>query len=318
MRKRVCCFLLALFPVLIVLALPLHLQKGLSFDDRFWRQTSADTLRCNGDNFFTFTTEENKTTFDLTLNGQKMLLAMTQTEDQPFRFESDEGWAMEPSNGLAFSYEIGGVTYHAGSGTLLVTDASSPIYRFAPCHFETSYYMDESGRHIGEHIDLVTKDGYHLSSYEVWYNAPENNTQLPEPILFENGLQITHEQASGALFVNAQGEYLTNAEQLLLVQTGPSSYHSKAALLRFLQNAYQGKAARRGDAISFVLFVPLYLWGLAMLYWPEKLAFFGSRWQFRYEPELSDAGLACAQLSAVFVMISAVIVLYLPLFKPFF
>jgi hypothetical protein len=102
-----------------------------------------------------------------------------------------------------------------------------------------------------------------------------------------------------------------------MVQTSAASYQSKSGLLRFLQNAIQGKAAYRGDVLGFVLFVPFYLWGLALMYWPEKLAFLGMRWQYRHEPELSDAGLLCTQLSAAFLMLLAVIALYLPLFTPF-
>jgi len=314
MRKKTLIALLVAFVLLFMLAIPLHLQKGLTWNDTFWRQIDLQTFR-SGKNSIHFEETAHGTVFDVTLGGESLQLVMTQTDEGQYHFDSGEGWAIALSDSPYFAYSVGGVTYYMGEAPLIVTDAESPLYQFAPCHLETSYFHDESGKIVGEHIDLITESGYYLQSYETFYDHPESSTQLPEPILFETGLHITMQDAGNMLYVNAQGEYLTNAERLLLIKTGENTWHSKAGLTHFLVDVTQNKAARRGHMLAFVLYIFLYLFGLCMLKWPEQMAFLGSRWQYRYEPELSDAGLLSMQISAFLLIAAGVVLLFVPLFS---
>ena len=59
------------------------------------------------------------------------------------------------------------------------------------------------------------------------------------------------------------------------------------------------------------MFVFVYLAGAALFLWPERIAFFGSRWMYRSEPELSDAGLMWEQFGGLLLMGAAVVTLFL-------
>ena len=309
MRKRTFIILLSVFAALLLLAIPLHLQKGLTWNDAFWKQTGDTTFSANSKNAFQYTKTDAGIVFDITLNGESMQLMMTETGENLYRFDGD-GWAMEIADGPFFSVSMGGITYSMSEAALIVTNAVSPIYQFAPCHYEASSFYGDYGEKLGEHFDLITDSSYYLYSYETWYDHPEMSMQPAEPIPFEEGLHLK----DGNLYVNAQGEYLTNTRQLMMVQTDQNNYTSKESLLHFLLNATQRPATRRGHFISFVYGIALYLLGLATLRWPQQMAFFSSRWQFRHEPELSDAGLFSMLLSGAVIMVAGIVFLYLPLF----
>ena len=315
MSKKTIYTLLCVFVLLLIAAIPLHLQKGFSWNNDFWRQTADHAYQKNKNNFFAFSPTDDGAVFDVTIFGKPYSLTMQKTGDDIYRFDSTDGWAMEVDKGLFFSYEVNGVVFSAGTDTLIVTDASHPVYQFAPCHTEVSFFYDEKGGVLGEHVDVITNTGYYIASYETWYDRPEMSTTLPEPIPFETGLRIFADSIRQTLYVNEQGEYLINGENLLMFEVDDYTRQSKSNYLRMLLHATENKAARRGHAFCFLLAVPCYLWGLAMLIWPEKLAFLGSRWQYRNEPELSDAGYFSMQLSAGILMLLSIVLLYLPYFR---
>ena len=310
MQKKTIVILLCALILLPVFALPIHLQTGFSWNYDFWKLTSENTYVANRKNTFRFLQSDSETHFDVTLNGKSIHLQMTETGENQYRFDGD-GWAMEITDTPFASVRINGTFYSMGDETLIVTNAQSPVYHFAPCHFETSYFENEEGKRLGEHIDLVTDTSYYISSYEIWYEQPEMSSFLPEPILFNEGLRITNDRA---LYVNEQGEYLTNAQYLFMLETSPDSYCSKADLLRFLLKATKASPPLRGDLICFVFYFVFCLIGLCMLIWPEQLAFFGSRWIYRHEPELSDMGLLSMYISAGVIILVGIVLLYLPLF----
>ena len=314
MSKKTTVLLLSVLFFLLIYAIPLHLQKGITWHDIFWRQTDANTFTAGSKRAVSYAETDDGAVFDVTLNGQTQRLTMHALAFDRYRFESEDGWAMELTDGPSLAYTIGSMTYTLSDTPLIVTNAQSAFYQFAPCHPETSYYYDEAGQIAGEHIDLVTDGGYFISSYENWYNQPELNTNPADPILFETGLRIASDDINQALYINERGEYLTNANTLLMMKVDATDYVSKAEVLNLLVDIVQGKAVRRGHLFCFAAYIFFALIGLSMLKWPDKMAFLGSRWQYRHEPELSDAGLFFMQLSAGVMIITGVVFLFLPLF----
>ena len=75
----------------------------------------------------------------------------------------------------------------------------------------------------------------------------------------------------------------------------------------------KGEVEQRGHMSLVVAYTFFYALGTAILLWPEKMAFLGNRWRYRYEPELSDDGLVMELLGGVIVICMAVVTLFLPL-----
>ena len=74
----------------------------------------------------------------------------------------------------------------------------------------------------------------------------------------------------------------------------------------------EGQLEQRGDIALILPYTLLYLLGALSFLYPEHAAFWGSRWKFQNEPELSAAGLFSMQLGSVLIMVLAVVMLFIP------
>lgn len=91
------------------------------------------------------------------------------------------------------------------------------------------------------------------------------------------------------------------------------SYHpGKPEITEAMYRLYRGDFESRGAWQMVFFSVISYALAFATWMWPDKVAFFGRRWQFDGEPELSDAGLAMQQLGGVLLAVMAVVVLFIP------
>lgn len=296
----------ALYILLIALAIPLHTQKGIEWNERFYRQSDDGVFFANKHNRFSFSKAADKTVFDLTVNGYACRAEMTVTNEGLYRFDFNDGFSVHISpNTDAGNY-------------IVVNDLSKTPLTFSPYIIEKTPFFDgETGKkQIGEWITYETENGQHIYGWERWYDA-SFPAYPPTFVTLSDGAVIDRAALynSSILYVNEQNEILTNQE---LLYAFPSDYpeeriHRQSHCHLMINTAVHERVAARGHIAPFFLSL-LYFLGVAQFLWPQQLAFFGSRWQYRYEPELSDAGLAMTKFSAVLVMLISVFPLFLPLF----
>ena len=103
-----------------------------------------------------------------------------------------------------------------------------------------------------------------------------------------------------------------NPNRLFMISDGQGNI-SKSGLLQALVKVAEGEVEQRGHLSLAAAYIFFYALGTAVLLWPEKMAFLGNRWRFRYEPELSDEGLVMEMLGGVVIIGMAVVTLFLPL-----
>ena len=298
--------LAALYVLLVALAIPLHTQKGIEWNGQFYRQGDDGVFIANKYNRFSFTKEKDKTVFDLTVNGYACRAEMTVSNEGLYQFDFSDGFSVHLSPGT-----------DAGN-CVIVNDLSKTPLTFSPYIIEKSPFFDgETGKkQLGEWIIYETESGQHIYGWENWYDGafpayPPTFITLSDGAVIDRAAQYN----SSVLYVNDQNEILTNQE---LLYTFPCDYpeeriHRQSHCHLLINTAVHERVASRGHIAPFLLSF-LYFLGMAQFLWPQQLAFFGSRWQYRYEPELSDAGLAMTKFSAVFIMIISTFPLFLPLF----
>lgn len=308
MKKKV-AVLLALYALLLAAGLAVNLQRGLHLFSGFWKQEAEFTFVHAGGDRILYDPAADQ--FELELEGNRTTAAR-KIENGSERFDFSDGWAMVLEDSPDLSFEAGGI-YFLGEAKLILTDVSA-----ADLHFERAGdvmiepFYDENGALLGETQVLLSESGVFIDSSETWYNggfsSEEKNT-----VVLKDGAVIDSGEAYRTLYQNENGEYLIDRDDLFMIRAGGEEI-SKQTLIGFLQNVMNGESERRGEPMVVFLFSAIYWLGAAGLLWPQQMAFFGSRWQYRNEPELSDAGLLAAQCGAVFGMILSVLMLLVPIF----
>lgn len=308
--KKKALVLAAVFVLFFSAGLAYNQQQGLYCWDTFWRidkegvyhSPSGDTVRARSGS-----------EVEMVLSGKRLTATLEKGADQVDRICFSDGWAVEALHKPHLTVEIGGVLLMHGAAYTL-TDPEAAGLRFAPVfQTEITPFHDENGHKVGETITLLDKHGTVLDYQERWYGQPPLSTPEKERFVLHSGARFNSDDAAHMLFVNDAGEYLLEPERLTLVQTG-DGWRSRAALFDLLLSAAQGAREPRGHAYVLLLYVILYAMGALSFLWPEQAAFFGTRWKYQTEPELSDTGLLAMQAGSVLTMLLAAVLLFLPLF----
>lgn len=307
MKKKL-VILIAVFLFFLIPGLYLNTQRGLFFDDDFW--TAQDGGYASGGNRL----EISDNAFDLTLNGRTMHISAVCGEDGLCRFDFDDGTALEyaPDAFPFVEVSVNGIPL-VYDREIILTDVDHPARVYAsPAETIVEYFYDEHGARIGEvkHLSAVTGEVLHSSE---WFYADKAPDAL-EPVLLYDGIRLTYDHLHDHRYVNAAGDYLQDADDIFFVSTGSRSSISKHALADFLLNAADGEDQSRGSAWVALLYALLYLLGAITILWPEKVAFFGWRWRYRSNPELSEDGLLYEYFCGVISIIGGILLLLLPLF----
>lgn len=303
MRKKI-VILSAIFAVLLVIGLWYNLTPGRYFSDRFWRLKDGEYLSW-GDSVRYADGE-----FELSLGGQQLTAKLTEAENG-YRMDFSDGWAVEMSAFDSQIYvEVGGVML-TGDAAYILTDMDAANFRFGRVVEEVREpFYDENGNAVGESFYRVTESGESVGWQEIWYDQPEWSSPEAETILLREGERYSDEDFRNNLFVNEDGEYLLNAQDAPMMRWSDSSWRSRSSVAAFLIRIAQEEPGRRGHAAALFLFAFVYLVGAVNFLWPEQVAFFGHRWQFKNEPELSDEGLFMAKLGSIVIMALSVVTLF--------
>lgn len=311
--------LVLLYGILILLAIPLHTQKGIEWNDQFYRLKDENTFYANKSNRFSYTEAEDAIQFDLLVNGYACTAALTQPEENVYHFAFDDGFTVVLSGSSYGGITVGSEYFPLSDGKnlIIVDDISKTPLQFSPYVIETNpIYDGETGKKvIGEWVIYKTEDDHHLYGYENWNDGKRFGTP-PTIVTLSDGTVLDQSQfnSGSTLYVNEKGDMLINDE---LLRSFPYTYsedrvNRQNTCWLMINTAIHDRVQTRGEISAFFLSL-IYFLGVAQLLWPEQMAFFGSRWQYRYEPELSDAGLTMSRISAVIVMIFGAVILFLPL-----
>lgn len=116
--------------------------------------------------------------------------------------------------------------------------------------------------------------------------------------------------------VDAEGAPIWLDDSVIVVvgnEPEPSILTREYTLSNILYHMLEGICEQRGHVLVLVCALLIYALGIASIFWPEEVHFFGSRWAYSHT-ELSDAGVAVQQISGVACAIVGIGLLYAPLF----
>lgn len=93
----------------------------------------------------------------------------------------------------------------------------------------------------------------------------------------------------------------------------PSALTREYSLSNVLYHMKENICEQRGHVLAIFCAMLIYTLGVASIFWPEEVHFFGTRWAYSYA-ELSAAGIAVQKIAGVACSVAGVILLYAPLF----
>lgn len=312
MKKKI-IVLIAIALVFLMIGSMYNFQKGLTLDDDFWR-LRKDGRYTQGKNSVLYIPGDEAGHFDITLNGKSFTAEMT-VEDEKACLEFSDGWAIELTESDLFSIEIGGILLSSNYNIIPLD------FEAMGCRFEkagpviSEPFYDENNQRLGQWHTLQTESGEIIESWEEWDDpaVPGMEIYRRETKLITEGEPLPNYEQFDVLYVNAEGEYLMNPDVLFNIENGYEDIY-RVHLARLLQKMAAGSADNRGHITCLGLFLLFYCLGAVQWLWPEEVTFFGSRWKFRGEPELSDEGLLAVRTGAVIIMIVGIIMLFIPAF----
>ena len=309
MQKKLILALSAVFVLFLALGVVLHSQQGYDFQGDFWRLKRDGSYAAPGGGWVRANDDG---TYEISLRGGEVITAQqSELPDGVIRMDYSDGWAVERPAEDAYWIAVGNYLY-GGDAELILTDFEAQDFEFAAGTKTERYpFYDENDNVIGETVHVMSADGSSLLFEEVWYSQPEFNTPERPVLVLEDGARMSGND--DYIYQNAEGEYLMNSHALGRIHLGtPSSYQTidRRTFTNFLLHIAENEPERRGHAVSFFMYILFFVLGSIQLVFPEQTAFFGSRWQFRNEPELSDAGLAAVKIGGAIVMLIGIIMLF--------
>lgn len=306
--KKTIAVLAGIFVLFLCVGIWFNFQQGFFFDESFWRVRRDGSVASGyGDRIMPL----HDGGFELDFSDAKLHVRAQWVSDEVCQITFSDGVAVEIRQRSDIPVEAGGFLLGADV-EYIIMDANAGNWRFAPAgSTETGEIFDENNRVIGEYTHILTAEGETIDYREDFYDFPELSSPKKESLVFHNGMRLTESDISSKLLVNDEGEYLIDSHRVDKIAFSPGNFISRWYVASFLMEFGEGQPESRGSGAALLLFAMLYAMGAVGFLYPEQMAFFGSRWQFKGEPELSDAGLFAAKAGSVVVMAAAVMLLFL-------
>ena len=309
LKKQLCIALSAIFVVFLVLGVAINGQKGLHFNDAFWKIKKDGSYALGKDRISVTGDGE----FEILLSGETITARQSALPDGGIRMDFSDGWALERTSEKDFFYDFGSFAWSADA-VLILTDVEKQNFAFAPAAWEerTPVHDADSGEVVGESVLILSEEGDLLDAWDEWFVHPEYSAPERETIVLEDGARLP--VSGNYLLKNENGEYLLESHAIGRVYINGNNM-SRGDLSYLLLQIGKGASEARGEAMatSIFSFVLLYTLGAAMMIAPEKMAFLGSRWQYKNEPELSEAGISAMYISGGVMAILGIIMLFVGL-----
>lgn len=312
--KRKGIILGSIYFVILVIGIWINGQKGMNLMSDFWL-LKKDGSFTHQDNRIRHAKEYGDDYFEVQFGTDSFTAALEEQEDGWY-METSKGWGIKIPTNTPFSVivEVGSRAIWMGDAQVTIHDLDAMGLRFeAAKEEEVNYIYDgEGNERVGESHHLVSESGQTISYREIWYDNPEQSTPEQQVVTLGDGITIRSENDQNTLYVNEKGEYLINHDSLFMMPYG-YGYMSRSGLAQALVQVAEGEVEQRGHLSLVLVYTLFYAFGTAVFLWPEKMAFLGNRWRFRYEPELSEEGLLMEMIGGVIVIGVAVVTLFLPL-----
>lgn len=305
MKKKI-TILAAVFVLFAVLGSWYNLTPGRYLAGDFWKLKDGaythfgNEIRQIAEDTYALRLADNELTVRLSHDGENHIA------------EFSDGWAVEMKGiNLDFLVEVGNVLI-TGETEYILMDTEAENLRFGKVTEEICEpFYDENGNAVGENRYLQTETGETVGWQEIWYEQKRWSTPEQKTVQLYDGIRLTQEDFNHNLLVNEDGEYLLNAHDASMIQVSSSVWKDRASVATMLVRLSDGYSDRRGHIGVVFMYAFIYWLGAVQLLWPQQLAFFGHRWQYRNEPELSDEGLFMYQLGAVIVMIMGIATMFI-------
>ena len=312
--KRKCIILGSIYLFFLVIGIWFNDQRGMNLLSDFWK-LEKDGSFTHQDNRIHYVDEHKDGYFEVQFGTDSFTATLKELEDGWY-MESSDGWGIKipTDNYLSVMVAVGNSTIWMGDAQVTIhnSDTMGLVFETAK-EDEVNYIYDGEGKErVGESHHLISESGQTISYREIWYDNPEETTPEQRVVTLEDGITISSENDQNTLYVNEQGEYLLNSDSLFMMPYGYGNI-SRSGLAQALVQVAEGKVEQRGHLSLAVVYTLFYALGTAILLWPEKMAFLGNRWRYRYEPELSDEGLVMEMIGGVIILCVAVVLLFAPL-----
>ena len=307
MKKKV-TVLVVIYILFLLLGLWFNLQRGVADYDQFWKLKQDGWYTSPAGDRIRYSSTSG---FDMILNDRSLSASLTRRSDGGYRVAFSDGWALETANFPYLAIEVGGV-WLSHDLVYELTDLDAAGLSFAPAVEQIEPIYDGSNQQIGQFVHLVTSTGESVDYREIFSDQPEISTPEREKVVLKNGIRIQDADIHNVLFTNEKGDYLLRSDELTMINVN-GGQRSRSTLIPLMINISEGKVEQRGHVSMAFPFTLLYLVGVLSFLYPEKAAFFGSRWKYQNEPELSDMGMLSMQLGSIVMLIIAVAMLFLPI-----
>ena len=308
--KRKYIILGSIFIFFLVFGIWLNGQKGMNLMSDFWVLEKDGSLTHRGNRILCVDAEDGRR-FEIML-GETFFTATIEEREDGWYMESDKGWGIKIPLENYLSVVVNG-TMWMGDAQITIHDTEAMGLHFEAAKEEQiNYIYGEGDKLVGESHHLLSESGKTISYREVWYDNPQQDTPRQPVEVIKDGITVNSENYQNTLYVNEKGEYLLNLDGLFMISNG-YGYISRSGLARALVKVAEGEVEQRGHMSLAAAYIFFYGLGSAILLWPQKMAFLGSRWRYRLEPELSDDGLVMEMIGGVIILCMAVATIFLPL-----
>ena len=307
MKKKV-TVLVAIYILFFLLGLWFNHQRGVADYDQFWKLKQDGWFTSPAGDRIRYSSTSG---FDLVLNDQSLSASLERHSDGGYRVTFSDGWALETANFPYLAIEVGGV-WLSHDLVYELSDLDAAGLSFAPAVEQTEPIYDGNNQQIGQFVHLVTSTGETVDYREIYFDQPELSTPERETVVLKNGVRIQDADIHNVLFTNEKGEYLLRSDKLTMINV-KGGQRSRSTLIPLMINISEDKVEQRGHIAMVFPFTLLYLVGALSFLYPQHAAFFGSRWKYQTEPELSDLGLLSIQFGSILMIILAVVMLFVPL-----
>lgn len=328
MKKKI-VILSSVFLAFLTLGIWLNTQRGVYYSDKFWRENGESVFVAGNGDRVKYVKDGANIDFDLRLGG-KDITAVAWEKGDKIEMEFSDGWTAvlyDLAEDVALPFD--------DRDEIIINDINKMGLKFslATGNVRREPFYDEDGVIIGESLILETQSGddiyagtnwrasgddyvgdyYHYDAVDPTYYNIEKSSDKMNIVTLENGsrLKINDYDTRDMLFENGRSEYLLDTHELFNISAGGTA-QERTWFARFLVELTRMRVDRRGELYAVFMYVVLYAAGAFTFLFPEKMAFWGSRWRFKNDPELSESGLQVEMLSGLVVMAASLFLTFVP------